>query len=307
LRKGWIIVDATTATRAAARGGFLSIALAAVLWGTTGVTTKFLYHEATTNAPSIGFFRLAFAVPVLLAVAWSRLGRRTIDIAGRDLLVMALAGAMQGTSQVCYFAAIADTGVAVATLITICTAPVLVALLSLALARDQVTRTTALALCSAVVGTALLVMGLPGAAPSVALTGVLLALCAAVSYAVVVLAGRALAVRYHPLQVATASILIGALFLVPVALLAGFAASYPPSGWLLLACLGVFPTALAYILFQHGMRTITATVASIVTLLEPLTATLLAWILFGERLGPWGAPGTLLLVGALALLYQGTT
>jgi DME family drug/metabolite transporter len=55
------------------------------------------------------------------------------------------------------------------------------------------------------------------------------------------------------------------------------------------------------------MRTITATVASIVTLLEPLTATVLAWVLFGERLGPGGAPGILLLFGALALLYRGVT
>jgi DME family drug/metabolite transporter len=52
------------------------------------------------------------------------------------------------------------------------------------------------------------------------------------------------------------------------------------------------------------MRTIPATVASVVTLLEPATATVLAWVLFGERLGPGGAPGLLLLGGALALLYR---
>jgi DME family drug/metabolite transporter len=307
LRKGWIIVHTTTVTRAAARGGFLSIALAAILWGTTGVTTKLLYHIAATNALSVGFFRLAFAVPVLLIVAWSRLGRRMLDVAPRDLLIMALAGAMQGTSQVCYFAAIADTGVAVATLITICAAPVLVALISLALAHERIARTTVLALGSALVGTALLVEGLPDAAPRAALTGVLLALAAAVSYAIVVLAGRALAGRHHPLQVAAVSILIGALFLLPIALLAGFVTSYPPGGWLLLVCLGVFPTALAYVLFQHGMRATPATVASVVTLLEPLTATVLAWVFFGERLGPWAAPGILLLFGALALLYRGAT
>jgi len=62
------------------------------------------------------------------------------------------------------------------------------------------------------------------------------------------------------------------------------------------------PTALAYGLFLTGMRATPATVASIATLLEPLTATLLAWVLFGERLGPLGLAGTALLLTAMAVL-----
>ncbi|HZS87474.1 MAG TPA: DMT family transporter [Chloroflexota bacterium] len=80
---------------------------------------------------------------------------------------------------------------------------------------------------------------------------------------------------------------------------------YPPQGWLLLVGLGLIPTAAGHLLFQSGMRTTPATAASILTLMEPLTATILAWILFGERLGPGGLPGALLLLGALAVLYRG--
>lgn len=306
LGKGWITVASTTSLRAAARGGLLSIALAAVLWGTVGVTTKLLYQVAATNALSVGFFRLALAAPLLLAVAWARLGRRTLAIARRDLLTMALVGAMQATSQVCYFAAIAETGVAVATLVTVCVVPMLVALLSVALTREGVSRATALALGGALVGTVLLVAGRPGITPHTALVGVLLALGAAGTMAGATLAGRALANRYHPLQVTAVGFLIGAAFVFPPTLLVGFVASYPMSGWLLLACLGLVPTAVGYALFQAGMRTTPATVASVVTLLEPVTATVLAWAFLGERLGPWGALGILLLFGALAVLYQGT-
>lgn len=43
---------------------------------------------------------------------------------------------------------------------------------------------------------------------------------------------------------------------------------------------------LAYDLFLIGIRTLPATIASIVTLVEPLTAMILARALFGEWPGP---------------------
>jgi DME family drug/metabolite transporter len=46
------------------------------------------------------------------------------DVAGRDLALMLLIGMMTALYQVCYFGAIERTGVAVATLVTLCTAPV---------------------------------------------------------------------------------------------------------------------------------------------------------------------------------------
>lgn len=64
------------------------------------------------------------------------------------------------------------------------------------------------------------------------------------------------------------------------------------------------PTALGYILFMVGMRTTAATVASLVTLVEPLTAVVLAWLLFGEHLGPLALVGAALLLGAVLLLAR---
>ena len=46
-----------------------------------------------------------------------------------------------------------------------------------------------------------------------------------------------------------------------------------------------------------------ATVATIATLIEPLTSTGLAWVLFGEQLGALSILGGLLLLGAIGLLY----
>jgi DME family drug/metabolite transporter len=50
------------------------------------------------------------------------------------------------------------------------------------------------------------------------------------------------------------------------------------------------------------MRSTPATVASVLTLVEPLTATILAVVLFGERLGALGLLGGALLLGAILVL-----
>jgi DME family drug/metabolite transporter len=51
------------------------------------------------------------------------------------------------------------------------------------------------------------------------------------------------------------------------------------------------------------MRYTTATVASITTLLEPMTSTLLAWLFFKEQLTLLGLLGGILLLGAIVLLF----
>jgi DME family drug/metabolite transporter len=291
---------------ATARRGLVLIVLAAVLWGTVGVTIRALYGIAETNALSIGFFRLAVATPVLLVASWRALGRRMFRITRRDLALMIFIGVAMALYQVCYFASIARVGVAIAVLVTLCTAPVMIAVLSALLLRERLTAPMVLALACALAGTALLVWVEPGGgAARDTIGGVLLALGSAFGYTVVALCSRTLAGRYHPLQPITVGFGAGALMLLPFALAAGFVVTYPLAGWALLLHLGLLPTALAYVLFLAGIRHITATSASVVTLVEPLTSTFLAWLLFGERLGPLGLLGALLLVGAIGLLYRG--
>jgi hypothetical protein len=59
--------------------------------------------------------------------------------------------------------------------------------------------------------------------------------------------------------------------------------------------------------FSAGMRATTATVASISTLMEPLVATVLAWLIFYERFSAMGFVGVALLSGSLVILYIGGT
>lgn len=275
-----------------------------MLWGTIGVSTNGVYKLARANAFSIGFWRMAFSVPVLALLAWRAMGGQALRVARRDLGLMLVVGVAMAAYQVCLFSAIPRLGVTVAVIITICSAPVMVAVLAALFFKESLTLRVGLALALAIGGTVLLALQEPENVSfgDDALTGVLLALSAGLSYAMVALCSRALANRYHPLQSISIGFTASALILFPIALTNNLITSFPPAAWGLLLYLGVVPTALAYWLYLQGLKHTSATHASIIALLEPLTAAILAALIFGERLQPLGWVGAVLLLGAMGIL-----
>jgi drug/metabolite transporter (DMT)-like permease len=78
----------------------------------------------------------------------------------------------------------------------------------------------------------------------------------------------------------------------------------PPSratDWLLLAFLGVFQIALAYVLLSRGLGGVPALEASLLLLLEPVLNPLWAWLVHGERVGPRVLAGGAMILTATLL------
>jgi DME family drug/metabolite transporter len=256
-----------------------------------------------TNALSLAFLRLIVAALIFLLLYWRLVGPRLWQMKGRDALLLLFMGTMQAAFQYCYLAAIPACGVTIATLLALCVAPVIVVLFATLFQRERLTPQVLLALCCALGGTILLAEAPVGLQSSAhLLAGVLLSLTSAAGYAGMILSGRALSKRCHSLQINSISFATAALLLLICALATRLVLVYPPVSWLLILYLGCVPTALAYTLFQSGLRTTPATLTSVLTLCEPLTAALLAWLFFGERLGPLGLVGALLLSGTICLL-----
>jgi len=277
-----------------------------MLWGTVGIATQTIYQQSELDAFSVGFYRLAFAFPVVALLCWKFVGKGVFQVRGRHYWQMALIGALLAIYQVCYFAAVGYIGVAFATLITLCTAPVVVSLASVVFLKEALTRSIIKALLCALAGTALLV-GFPegAAAQNNLLLGISLSLGSAVGYAIVAMLGRSIATECHPIHSTTVSFGVGAIFLFPMAAANCFSAQYTLETLSLLLYIGLFPTAVAYTLFFLGMRNVRASTASILTMIEPLTATILAWFIFDERLAVSGIAGALLLLLAIFVLYRG--
>jgi DME family drug/metabolite transporter len=291
--------------------GLLLICLAAVSWGTTGATMTVLSHRSSAGPLLVGWARMAVAAPALLLAAWlAGRGRGRASALARgsstrsDAAGCLVLGVAMAAYQLCYFPAVTLTGIAATALLAICSAPIMIALLAAGVLGERLTPRTLVSLAMAVAGTALLVVGPRGVGKISGpfALGVLLALGAGLSYAVYAVTAKRLLVRMAPLAQAAATFTLAAILLSPT-LLAEQAIAVPlRAGWLLILYLGLGATAGAYALFTIGLRRVPATVAGIATLLEPLTASVLGVLAFGERLGPLGSAGAALLLAALVIL-----
>lgn len=294
-------------TSDAPRTGLFLVMLAAVLWGTGNVVARTIYDIADTNAFSVAFLRMALSVPALLLICTITLGRRMWSLPWLDLPYLFGAGALVALYQVSFYAALPKAGVAISSVVALCSAPIIVALLSALVLRERPTGRTLFALTTALLGTGLLINVHSSAERPDVLGGVFLALLAGTLYAINTLVGRKLGTgnRVHPLQTVTVGFCFGALILFAIALPMGLILTYPPTGWLRLAYLGVIPTATGYTLFFTGMRTTKATMASIATLMEPLTSTAIAILVLYEPMSPQALIGSgLLMLAMLILLLQ---
>ena len=286
----------------ASRWSFLFVVLAALCWGTSGVSGRIVAERSDLRPLDIAWYRMAIGAAVL-AAAWLLSRRRAgrTPLSRRVAVRLTLVGAGLGCYQLAYFAAVATAGVSIATLVALGLAPLLIAVGAAVLGHGRPDAATLAALAAALLGLVLLVGVSAGADSGTAvLLGALVAVGAAVSYAVVTLAGAGVPAG---VPVTLAGFAGGALLLTPVAVALGPRFPADPVAVLVLLYLGVVPSAVAYALFFTGLRSVPGPVASIVTLLEPLTATALATAFLGERLALGALVGGLLVLGAVAALY----
>ena len=287
------------------RVGWLQVLTAATLWGTTGLIFKAL-GDAGLNAWTMSFLRLALSVPFILATARLSLGRWLAPLTARGVLVLVGVGAGMALYQITYVLAIERVGVAISVLISICGAPVFVAVIAVLFLGERIRFKTIAALVAAVLGTALLV-GFPDSASVVTdrfWGGVAIAIACALFQAFYVLAARAAGKICHPMHSVGIGFTFGALMLLPFALHYGYTMSDSAHDWMLLLYLAAVPTALAQTLFLTGLKTTGAIGGAIASLLEPLVSTVLAVLLLGEQIGPVGYVGAVTLLAGIFIVQS---
>lgn len=282
------------------------IVAAACLWGTGGITAQYLYDSSDLSPIAVGFYRLAIAAGVVLAVGLTLLPRERLVLPTGTLAGVVAVGVGLGVYQACYFAAVQVVGVSVATLATVGLAPIFVTFGSVVLFGEKIGARVLVALVAALSGLALLVWDPSGVGirPGI-ISGVSFAVGSALGFSGVTLVSRSLSTRVDSFRLTLFGFTIGAIILLPLAAYSGLTIERAHLSVAPLLYLGIVPTAAAYGLFFSGLRMVRSSVASILTLLEPLTATVLAGIIFGERLGITGVVGGALLLSAVIVLYVG--
>jgi drug/metabolite transporter (DMT)-like permease len=279
--------------------GALYCLASAAAFGAMGVFGKLAYDEgATVGTLLAGRFGLAAALLWLFVVCAGRAGdlralsRRDVGIA------LALGAIGYGAQAGGYFAALDRLDASLLALV-VYTFPVMVTVTAIALGREPASRRTALALALASVGLVLVLAG--AAVGALDALGTALGLGAAVVYSAYILISEGVAARLGPLALSTL-VCTGAATTLTLAGLAGGdldpgRVSATGFGWL--GGLAVVSTVGAVGLFFAGLRRVGPSAASILSTLEPLVTVALAFVAFGESLGPAQLAGAGLVLSAV--------
>lgn len=283
------------------RAAALAVVAGAATWGTTGTAQAVAAVSASPTV--VGAARTVAGALVLAAAAAATGSLRgpTAPGGGRPLLV---AGASIAAYQVLFFAGVAATGVAVGTVVGIGSVPVLTGLVAWLVDGARPSRrwwgATALAVAGAV-----LVLRSSGGTDEVDAVGVLLALGAGLSYAVLTVASRRLLdAGMHPTGAMARVFAVGAVPSLLVLVLADGAALATPRGAALVAWLGLVTVGVGYVLYARGLREVPPATVGTLTLTEPLVAAVLGVALLGERPTAVAVVGMLLLALGLVLVVR---
>lgn len=279
-----------------------ALVLASVLWGTTGTAASFLPDAVSPIAIGAstmtigGVLLFVFSLRAAIAALRDAPARRWLVIGALGVFVYPLA----------FYSAMDQAGVAIGNVVALGSGPIFAALLEWLWERHPLSPRWLICTIIAVSGVVLLSTGrlsVSEGGKSIPL-GVVLGLLAGFAYALYTYAStRALAIGHGGRGVMGGMFGLGAVLLAPVLLLTGATLLGSASSAAIAGYLAIGPMFVAYLLFGFGLRSIRSSVATTVTLIEPLVATVLAILVVGERLTWGGWIGfSLILIGVTLLV-----
>ncbi|MEV8364656.1 EamA family transporter [Streptomyces niveus] len=286
------------------------LVVAGVAWGTAGAAASLVYRVSDIGPLALSFWRCVGGLVLLLGAlalrrrraATASVQKGAVEPRRRRLIRVLGTGIGLAVFQSAYFAAVEETGLAVATVVTLGAGPVLIALGAMLTMGERLGGSGLFAVVGALAGLAVLVLGGDGA--TVRPLGIAYAVLAAAGYAAITLLTRWLGQdggKADALSTTAWAFAVAALCVVPLAGAEGLMphTSEPAQVLWLLLYVAAVPTALAYALYFAGAAVVRAATVSVIMLLEPVSAAVIAVALLGERLTAATVVGTLLLLAAV--------
>lgn len=257
------------------------VALAALFWGVSGGIGGMLLASGW-DAAVVTFYR--GAIGLLFVLAWLMLRPQGCGL-GRPKLWFwsVIAGLGVAGNFSFYFVSIGEGSVAVAATLMYC-APVFVFLISFALKLERPTALKWAAMALVMVGIALLTQIYDINASGVTALGVGAGLLSGLSYAMFIFGFKFAAPHGSPQAILSIAFAVLALILIWPSGSGQVLDALSTPDWPLFLALGVFGAGLSFVLYIKGLNYTAPAVASIVAMLEPVTATLFGVVVLSERL-----------------------
>jgi drug/metabolite transporter (DMT)-like permease len=198
-----------------------------------------------------------------------------------------------------YFVSVLNASVSVAVLL-LYTAPVYVTVLSPLLLKENPARKEIMALALSIVGIVIIVD--PAKLDFSYSVGIAAGILSGISYAFEILTSKYIGQSYTGYTQAFWSFAIAVLILLPVGIVPFGIVS---GNIVYLILLAIFPTIIAVSLYFNGLKKVKASSASILGLIEPVSAVILAVLILGERITiPILLGGALILAGAAIVMRE---
>jgi DME family drug/metabolite transporter len=264
--------------------GSMAIVLASLLWGTTGTAAS---YSPDVSPMAIGAFAMGFGGVMLCFSARNYLVRDFSKLHAHPKLF--LFGCLCiAIYPLAFYTSMRLAGVAIGTVISIASGPLFAAILERVVSKKTISVQWFISFIFGVIGVVLLALGKTTANSELAtvhtpIIGILLGLIAGLTYAGYSWVAKQLIDSGVNSQSAMGGMFGGAaMLLLPSLLFTGknlFASDVNTTVALYMA---VVPMFIGYLLFGYGLRSVEVSNATLITLIEPIIATLLAIYLLGE-------------------------
>ncbi|MCS3904594.1 drug/metabolite transporter (DMT)-like permease [Methylohalomonas lacus] len=257
------------------------VVLAALCWGLSGGIGGILTGQGW-DPVVVSFYR--GAIGLLFVLVWLVLRPRGSGLASRRLWFWsAIAGVGVAGNFAFYFVSIAEGSVAVAATLMYC-APVFVYLVSFTLKLERPTLPKWAAIAMVILGIVLLTGIYEVGADDVTLIAAIAGLLSGLSYAVFIFGFKYAAPHGSPQAILVIAFAVLTAILIGLSDAEQTVAVLSTPSWPLFVILGVLGAGLSFVLYIIGLNHTAPAVASIVAMVEPVTASLFGVVVLNESL-----------------------
>ncbi len=275
----------------------------AFFWGIIGVFVTNLYTIGFTPLQVVAIRALFASIALVFYLIFKDPSMLKINIADSKYFI--------GTGIIsfvlfnwCLFRAMEVTSISIS-VILLYTAPAFVAIFSRFLFKEWFTTRKVVALVTTFIGCAFVIGVLPAFHESISFFGLLFGLGSGLFYALYSIFGKYALQKYNTLTVTVYTFIFAAIAATPFSKL--WSADHLFSNfhaWFNIIGLGLFSTLLAFLLYTKGLTKVESSRASIMATIEPVVASIMSFLVFGETLLAWQYIGIIIVLAAVLLVQE---
>lgn len=280
---------------------YIYVIIGASLWGIIGL---FVNDLSAAGFTSLQIVTLRVITAACLLVAYLLpLKPKLLKVKLKDIPLFLGTGILSIVFfNWCYFTAIKEVSLSVA-VILLYTGPAFVVLMSRIFFGESLSRKKVIALFFTLLGCILVIRLFPLDQITISAYGILIGLGSGFGYALYSIFGKVALKTYSSLTIITYTFVCASAALLPISGIGlDLSLFLSVDVWWSIIGLGFLPTALAYLLYTKGLSMIESGRASITATIEPLVATVLGVVVFGESLSYFQMLGFVLIIGAVVLI-----